>query len=293
MGKKSPSKLDQCIAKWICRCLGGVDALSRFRDENKFGFGWLPGTVLSFLVGTAFFWVISGHPISGEEWTSRKASTLPLWGKGISAVVTGFLVNVVFLKGLGLVAAIASHAPAIKELGLVEAYVPTANEKYSEVVEKYRLLDKGNDPVRVICMAGRWVFRNHGTPLHDHALAGRLHVVMPRPDVEGLSFKVRHESAPPDQAAENTPEVMVASTKSSFSFLAGSSCKVYFHDQICIWRAVLFQDYCVVQAYLPNRGEKGHMGEPILVFSKEGSDSLYHTFSAMFDAMKKHNQQAH
>lgn len=290
MPKNTKDVVGEAIASILCCFLRAITAFGAFRDKCQF-WGWLATSVLGLVAGTAVVWLASGHPLD-SSWLANNEHSL--WSlKLIFPLSAGFLLNWVILRGVTLVAAVAGQAPHLREIGLVETIAPISskNPSYSNTVKSYREKHENDQKIRIICMAGRSVFRKKHSPLYEDMIHGNLAVIFPRPHVEGASFKARAESAPKDEKSEYTTKGMTESSQASVEAALENKCDVYFHEQICIWRVVLFSEHCVVQSYLPNRGEEGHMREPILVFSKSAENSLYSTFDSMFEALRKTSSQ--
>jgi hypothetical protein len=154
--------------------------------------------------------------------------------------------------------------------------------------------------VKVICISGRELFRKPESPLYNLAMAGRLDVVMPRSSSASPTILARYNTYTKDVKNAEYPDVdtLVKEIAISKRFLVSHGNRVFEHDCLCIWRVTLFNDYCMVQCYVPNTAGANSFNSPCLVYRKHSvvtdgvvnSAGYYDTYNAMFNLLLERSE---
>jgi hypothetical protein len=152
--------------------------------------------------------------------------------------------------------------------------------------------------VRVLCISGRYLFREKTTPagieapLRSLARSGDLEVVMPFTDEKNLTIVARHctysAGTKEDASLSQITDLLAEVDKGKEFLFLNHRNEVYEHNMLCMWRLVIFESCCVVQNYFPNTTGVESYKAPTFVFEKTNVINCYYDmFSKMFQMVKE------
>ncbi len=206
------------------------------------------------------------------------------------SIAVGILFNRVFLNGLLPTFPYARQSITMRLLGLDLISL----EPFADVVKQYIDKHDAAQHVRVICITGKYLFREDTCPLYRTAREGKLHVLMPSPNEANATLRARYATFDQEyKLSKNVPDLehFIDEVSAGARFLKefGGN-KIGYHDILCMWRIVLLSSHCIVQAYFPNRRKFTDQKAPVFAFAKrpEGRGAYYEIFDQMFFLVTEH-----
>jgi len=144
----------------------------------------------------------------------------------------------------------------------------------------------------VICISGESLFGSKLTtdarPLRSWADRGKLDVVMPVSAADNPTLSERYETYSAEVKATRYSSVddLIAEADAGKEYLLAKANTVTEHNLLCMWRAVILQNYCIVQNYFPN--SEGGLSDfaPALVYQNTGKYSYYQMYLEMSHIIK-------
>ena len=221
------------------------------------------------------------------------------------SILVGLFLSV-FFRGFLPFLYYAPHAVAMRTMGLVSASTaPGAGQKE---LRKYVSLQPQDARVRVICISGRYLFRESriagkDPPLLSAAERGLVDVVMPRADLNNQTIRERFNTYLPGHRKSLYPhgiDGLVREIEEGQTYLkeVNASNSVVEHDMLCMWRVIVLPTHCIIQNYFPNTTGDESDNAPVFVFQNLGahSYSYYRSFELMFEMLErlgKHQKTKH
>jgi hypothetical protein len=189
---------------------------------------------------------------------------------------------------------------AMKEMGLVDVSIDEINS--IKLAKKYSAFHNPQNKVKAICISGRHLFRESPTPagglaapLHDLANEGKLEVLMPISSSSNPTVISRFATYSDVYKAECgfiTVDDFVKEIDRGKKFLRVNHHNIiHEHDALCMWRAIIYDNHCIIQNYFPNSTGDHSYRAPTFVFAKKTSSdnqqlfTYYDTFCKMFDLL--------
>jgi hypothetical protein len=220
--------------------------------------------------------------------------------RALLSIVSGLIFTQPIARGLLPLLTILPQAIAMKNLGLL--FVTTNYNECAKLFLKASSEHASGEKVKVICISGRYLFRELRLPgdsgielpLHDLAMKGQLEVIMPVSDSNNPTINSRYETYSRDFIIANgvpTIERFIDfEIEAGKDFLLEGRNEVYEHNILCMWRVIIFSEHCLVQNYFPNVKKAESFRAPMFMYSKrvDGSEphSYYEMYLAMFDLVK-------
>lgn len=214
--------------------------------------------------------------------------------RGVVSALAGFVFVLLFQQALPFLY-YAPHALAMRAMGLVSASIEPGNVQSQ--LATYAALHPKDARVKVICISGRYLFRESREVKKDPVLQGwakkgLIDAIMPFASEENPTVSARYSTYSEEWLAAHCQNGMadfLAEIEQGQTFLEKMNSPekntVHRHDMLCMWRIVLFRDHCVVQNYFPNHDHSDSDVAPTFVFKRgEGTDESYYAcFEQMFD----------
>jgi hypothetical protein len=217
------------------------------------------------------------------------------WNLGLS-IVFGYILGEIFSALLPLFFYVPKSI-AMKGIGLVDVSV---NEQDSfKFAIKYKKYHQSQNHIKVICISGRYLFREDITPfpcvspLQDFARNGRLDVIMPENTPENPTIAERYRTYRSEFKLKNSLNTMadfLNEIRLGKQFLLSNATNIVSeHKMLCMWRVIIFDHHCIVQSYFPNSSGSASFTAPTFVFENNTdikNANYYQTFDQMFTLIK-------
>lgn len=291
--------------RFFAYCFKSSAIIDRFRQEHPVFFSlFCSGFIIIFV--WFLVTVVPWFKIEPKWWPPNGYWTFPNTLKSLVSLFAGLILTQPIARGLVPLLIYVPHAIAMRNLGLVAV---TTNK--SEAARLQLHAASNHDPkekVKVICISGRYLFREAALPgdggpqlpLHDLARKGLLEVIMPTSDPENPTIAERYATYTQDFRDENgIPKIedfIKHEIRSGKDFLLRHNNRLYEHTSLCMWRVVIYSDFCFIQNYFPNSHKSESFRAPVFVYAKRidgiGPNSYFETFSSMFDLVKKRSVTA-
>jgi hypothetical protein len=224
--------------------------------------------------------------------------------RAIISLGCGILLTQPLARGLLPMLAILPQAIAMKNLGLM--FVSTSHGECARLILKASSEHNPNEKVKVICISGRYLFREIrmpgddgvSLPLHDLAMKGQLDVIMPVSNSNNATIKARYGTYTKEflmaNGIPNIQRFIDYEIEAGKEFLQHYENDVCEHDILCMWRVIIFSEHCLVQNYFPNATKAESYRAPMFMYAKraDGSEpnSYYNTYLEMFNLIKSTSQ---
>lgn len=287
-------------------CFKGFVAFDTFRFYHPILFSLLASILIMVLV-----FVLSSltalDTLANPAWWPVSSATLSMSNalRGIISLLLGILLTQPIARALLPMLTILPMAIATKNLGLM--YVSTNYNECHRFFLKACSEHDSREKVRVICISGRYLFRELrlpgddgiSLPLHDLASKGQLEVVMPQSDPQNPTIKERYKTYSNDFLIANGVQTMDRfinfEIEAGKDFLLSHNNEVYEHNILCMWRVIIFSEHCLVQNYFPNVSKAESFRAPMFMYSRrvDGSEpnSYYDMYVTMFDLIKNSSKK--
>lgn len=194
----------------------------------------------------------------------------------------------------------------MKDLGLL--YITNNRAEAAKLYEKAAKEHKKEDKVKIICIAGKYLFRETAMPDEDNqtllplplnafAIDGKLDVIMPVSDARNPTLKARYETYSDDYKMKNTVTTIEKFIERDVNlgkeFLLMRGNELSEHNILCMWRLVIFSEHCLVQNYFPNPRKADSFLSSVFMYGRkvegEQAHSYYETYRTMFELVKKYS----